>query len=178
MKKENPMKWRIYVESTRYLEVKKHPEGECGFLETRRSGPVLDVIVCVDQRRYGIEVMIESRFRDRTVSSYRIVNGINKYVTDASETISLESVEHRVTGNLVAKARPQLKLAVTVSPISILVRERNWIDINQDQKPRSDYCDMVHQFLEKMLEQCDLMTWQKSSRQSLMVLRNGQLKVG
>ena len=94
----------------------------------------MDVMVCVDPRRYGIEVMIESQFRDRTVSSYRIVNGINKYVTDTSETISLESVEHRVTGNLVAKARPQLELAVTVSPISILVRERNWIDINHERE--------------------------------------------
>ena len=37
---------------------------------------------------------------------------------------------------------------------------------------------MIHQFREKMMEQYDLTTWQKSSRQSLMVLRNGQLKLG
>ena len=85
------------------------------------------------QGRHGIEVMIESLFRDRTVSWVRIVNGINKYVTETSETISLESVNHRVTGKLVAKARPQQKLAVTLSPISFPVRERKWIDINPER---------------------------------------------
>ena len=35
--KKDPMKWRIYVESTRYLEVKKHPAWEGGFVERRRS---------------------------------------------------------------------------------------------------------------------------------------------
>ena len=56
-----------------------------------KTGPVLDVKVCVHQGRYGIEVMIESLFRDRTVSWVRIMNGINKYITETSETISLES---------------------------------------------------------------------------------------
>ena len=81
-------------------------------LGNTKIGPVLDVKVCYHQGRYGIEVMIESLFRDRTVSWVRIVNGINKYVTETSETISLENVEHRVTGKPVAKARPQLKFAV------------------------------------------------------------------
>ena len=35
--KKNSMKWRTYVESTRHLEVEKHPEREGGFSETRRS---------------------------------------------------------------------------------------------------------------------------------------------
>ena len=89
--------------------------------------------VCFHQGRYGIEVMIESLFRDRTVSWVRIVNGIDKNVTETSETISLKSVEHIVTGKPVAKARPQLKLAVTLSPISIPIRERNWIDTNPER---------------------------------------------
>ena len=75
--------------------------------------------------------MIESLFRDRTVSWVRIVNGINTYVTETSETISLESVKHRVTGKPVAKFRPQLKPAVTLSLIYIPIRERKWRDINQ-----------------------------------------------
>ena len=93
-------------------------------LGNTKIGPVLDVKVCVYQGRHCVEVMIESLFRDRTVSWVRIVDGINKYVTETSETISLESVEHRVTGKLVAKVRPQLKPAVTLSPISIPIRER------------------------------------------------------
>ena len=81
-------------------------------------------------QRYGIEVMIESLFRDRTVSWVRIVKGINKYVTETSENISLASVKLRVPGKLVAKTRPQLKPAVTLSLISIPIRERTWIDVN------------------------------------------------
>ena len=56
-------------------------------LGNTKIGPVLDVKVCFHQGRYGIEIMVESLFRDRTVSWVRIVNGIGKYVTDTSETI-------------------------------------------------------------------------------------------
>ena len=105
--------------------------------------------------------MIESLFRDRTVSWVRIVNGITKYETETSETISLESVEPRVTGKLVSKARPQLKLAVALSP-SVPILERKWIDINPEKfhedclavskKPCSDCYDMMIEFIEKMME--------------------------
>ena len=102
-------------------------------LGNTKVGPVLDVKVCVHQRRYGIEIMIESLFRDRTVSWVRIVNGINKYVSETSETISLENDEHRVTVKLVAKAKPQAKPAVTLSPISIPSVQEKWIDINPER---------------------------------------------
>ena len=59
-----------------------------------KIGPVLDVKVYFHQGRYGVDVMIESLFRDRTVSWVRIVNGIDKYVTETSEEISIESDEH------------------------------------------------------------------------------------
>ena len=42
---------------------------------------------------------------DRTVSGVRIVNGINKYVTETSEEIPVASVENRGTAKLVAKAQ-------------------------------------------------------------------------
>ena len=96
-------------------------------------GPVLDVKVCHHQKRYAIEIMVESMFRDKTVSWVRIVNGIDKYVTETSETTSLENVEHGVTGKPVAKAKPRPKPTVTLSPISIPVRERNWKDINPER---------------------------------------------
>ena len=70
-------------------------------------GPVLDVKVCYHQGRYGVEIMIESLFRDRTVSWVRIVNGIKKYVTETSEEILVTSVENRGTGKPVAKAKPR-----------------------------------------------------------------------
>ena len=39
------------------------------------------------QRRDGVEIMIESAFRDRTVSWVRIMNGIKKNVTETSKYI-------------------------------------------------------------------------------------------
>ena len=74
--------------------------------------------VCLQQERYGIEILIESLFRDGAASWVRIVNGINKHVIETSETVFLENVEHRVTGKLVAKAKPQPKPTVTLSPTS------------------------------------------------------------
>ena len=59
-----------------------------------KIGPVLDVKVYYHYGRYGVEIMIESLFRDRTVSWVRIVNGINKYVTETSEEIPIASVEN------------------------------------------------------------------------------------
>ena len=78
-------------------------------LGNTKIGLVLDVKVCFHSGRYGIEVMIESLFRDNSFlcsncewsQQIRNRNGRN---------ISLESVEHSVTGKLVAKARPQQSL--------------------------------------------------------------------
>ena len=46
---------------------------------------------------------------------------------------SHENVEHRVTGKPVAKAKSRPMPTMTPSPISILVRERKWIDINPER---------------------------------------------
>ena len=89
-------------------------------LGNTKIGPVFDVKVCLHLERYGTEILIESLFRDGTACWVRIVNGIHKCVTETSETISLENVEHRAFGKPVAKA----KLVVALSPISIPLRER------------------------------------------------------
>ena len=72
-------------------------------LGNTKIGSVLDVKVCHHKKRYGIEIMIESLFRDGTASWVRIENGINLYVTETSETTSIGNVERRVTGNLVRR---------------------------------------------------------------------------
>ena len=43
-----------------------------------KIGPVLDIKVCRHQDRHGIEILIESLFRDGTASWVLVVNGINK----------------------------------------------------------------------------------------------------
>ena len=77
------------------------------------------------------------------------MNGINKYVTETSETISLENTLSTVTGKLVAKAKPQPKPTVILSPISIPVRERDRIDINP-QRFRQD-CFTVSKAMIRLL---------------------------
>ena len=64
-----------------------------------KIGQVLDMKVCSHQGRYGVEIMIGSLFRDRTVSWIRIVNGINKYVTETSEEIFVAIVENPDSSN-------------------------------------------------------------------------------
>ena len=56
----------------------------CSNLANTKMGPVLDVMVC-HQGRYGIEIMIESLFGDKTCSWVRIVNGIIEKVTETLE---------------------------------------------------------------------------------------------
>ena len=70
-----------------------------------KFGPVLHVKVYPHQGRYCVDIMIESLFRDQTVSWVRIVNGMNKYVTETSEEIPIESVQLVRTGEPEAKAR-------------------------------------------------------------------------
>ena len=55
-------------------------------------------------RRKSVIIKIESSFRDRTCSWVRIVNGINKHVTEKSEEILVASVGERSTLQPVAKA--------------------------------------------------------------------------
>ena len=68
-----------------------------------KIGPDLDLKLYPHEGRYCIDIMIESLFKDRTVSWVRIVNGINKFVTETSEEIPTENVELFIsTGKLVA----------------------------------------------------------------------------
>ena len=47
--------------------------------------------------------MIESLFGDKTCSWVRIVNGINKYVTETSEETRVGCIGERRTGKLVGR---------------------------------------------------------------------------
>ena len=93
-----------------------------------KIGPVLDVKIYPHEGRYCIDIMIESLFKDQTVSWVRIVNGINKYVTGTSEEISIESVQLDTTaGRLVAKAKSRPKPVVNLLPSKfLLMTEFGW----------------------------------------------------
>ena len=74
--------------------------------------------------------MIESFFRDLTVSWIRIVNGIKKFVTETSQEIPTGSVQLVRTGELVANAKPRPKPTVTLSTVSVPIHASRWIDID------------------------------------------------
>ena len=72
----------------------------------------------------------------------RIVNGINKDVTETSEEIPIESVQVDIsTGRLVAKAKPRPKPVVNLSSNYVPINERMWIDIHP--KPFNQGCYSV-----------------------------------
>ena len=77
------------------------------------------------------------------------MNGINKHVTETSEEILVESIDTVCAGKLVAKAKPRPKLAVTLYPVAIPIRERKWIDI--DSKPFVEGCFAVSKFMIRLL---------------------------
>ena len=68
---------REYTHSRNFT--KSRPRG--WIRSNTKIGPVLDVKLYLHEGRYCIDIMIESLFKDRTISRDRIVNGINKYDT-------------------------------------------------------------------------------------------------
>ena len=145
-------------------------------LKNTRIGPVLDPKVCHHEDRYSIDVLFQSLFQDRTESWVGIFNGVDKYLTESM--LIKEEVDI---------ASPRQKPAVTLTSVSIPVRERKWIDIetqrSHDHKcsdvSKSHYYDMINQSLEEATERSSTMTSSTSAgRRSSMVLRNGHLKIG
>ena len=81
-----------------------------------KIGSVLDVRVGCHQGRYGVEIMIETFFGDKTCS-------------EMSDETHVENIGEKSTGKLVAKARPRQTSNSTLSLLSFLYRERMWIDV-------------------------------------------------
>ena len=100
-----------------------------------RIGPVLNIKVCCRDDRYSFEVQVPSLFQDNSASWVRIVNGVDKYVTESMLTKDEEDI---ALEKPIAEARPRQKPTVTLTSVSIPVLERKWIDIetqrSHDQK--------------------------------------------
>ena len=161
-KKDQMMICNIYVEGTRYLEVTKHPEQEGGSVDTRRSVPSLDVKVCF----HGVEIRVESLFRDKTDSWVRIVNGIHQYVT---RNVRNHSYWKRwAQGNLLQSCYQGLLwhcllllfLSVKENGEKLSLKDSIKI-VWQCQKRWSDHCDMK---LEKSLRRWCSTIWRHLER--------------
>ena len=57
-----------------------------------RIGTVLNMKVCCHDDRYSFEVQVPSLFQDNTASLVRIVNGVDKYVTESMLTKEEEDI--------------------------------------------------------------------------------------
>ena len=131
---------------------------------------------------------IPSLFEDNIASWVRIVNGVDKYVTESMLTTKEEDV---ASEKPIAKARPRQKPTVTLTSVSIIVLIRKWngstlkhndhtiTSVMKCQKPSPDCEDMINQSLEEAMEQSTTVTSSKSAgRRSSTMLRNGYLKIG
>ena len=96
-----------------------------------KIGPVWNVYVCVchHEDRYSIEIQVRSLFQDRTASWVRNDNGIEKYANETTET--MEDEEHEALGKPIAKARTRMKSTITLTPVSVPLRERKWVEVNR-----------------------------------------------
>ena len=137
-------------------------------------------LLCYRDEQYSVEVQVPSLFQDDTVSWVRIVNGVDRYVTESMPTAKEEDT---ASVKPIAKARPRQKPAVTLTSVSIPVLERKWTDtiksVMKCQKPSPDCHDMMNQSQEEATERSTTVTSLNSAgRRSSTTLRNAYLKIG
>ena len=106
----------------------------------------MNIKICYHDDRYSIEVQIPPLFEDNTVSWVRIVNGVDKHVTESMLTTKEEDT---ASGKPIAEARPRQKPTVTLTPVSILVLDRKWIDI-ETQRSHDDKCYRVSKAITRL----------------------------
>ena len=91
------MRCNLFAENAQCLETKEDSSRRVDSQEDENR-PVF----CRHEDRYSIEVLVESPFQDRTASWFRIVSGIDKYVTESMQT---KEEEHRASGKTTTEAR-------------------------------------------------------------------------
>ena len=111
-----------------------------------RIGPILNKRVCYRDEQYSVEVQVPSLFQDDTVSWVRIVNGVDRYVTESMPTAKEEDT---ASVKPIAKARPRQKPAVTLTSVSIPVLERKWTDI-ETQRSHDQKCYEVSKAITRL----------------------------
>ena len=133
-----------YAENTQCFETRRL-ERKDGFARTQESALSWWTKNCHHEDRYSDEVRVESLFQDHPASGVRTVSGSDKYVTKSMQT---KKEEHGASVRFVANARPIQKPAVTLSSVSVLVRDRKWIDI-ETQRSHDHRC---HQMSKAMIQ--------------------------
>ena len=140
-------------------------------LKNTRIGPVLDIKVCHHEDQYTIEVQVPSLFQDRTASWVRIVNGVDKYVTESmltKEEVDIVSGETHSWKQDQGKSqqwrlRPSPFLFVKQDGQTLKHNDQAIKSVLKCQKPSPDCYDMVKQSIEILTEQSSPMTSSKSA---------------
>ena len=150
----------VYAQNTRCLDAKRRLERKDGLSRIRESVQSWTLKKCRLEDWYSIEVLVESLFQDHTASWVRIVSGIDKYVTESMQT---KEEEHGALGRPVAKARLRLKPAVTLSSVSIPVRDGKWIDIETQRSKSVIKCQKRHDPIATTWSNSPSWNWRSSS---------------
>ena len=112
-------------------------------------GPVLNIKICYRHERYSeVQVPFLFLFQDNTVSWVRIVNGVDRYVTEAMPTAKEENTA--LVKPTITTARPRQKPTATLTSISIPVLNRIWIDI-ETQRSNDLKCFEVSKAITRLL---------------------------
>ena len=141
-----------------------------------KIGPVLEVTTCCLQRKYGVEIRIESINKDHSHSWVRISHGLNKLVTNLNnkeqddneqETSEMQFEDYALKSNVLAfasrskaKTKPQRRIFASSSTKTIPIGERTWTDIEPLDYSTTDYSVskklinfiVMVVYLEKMME--------------------------
>ena len=114
-----------------------------------RIGPVLNIKVCYRNEQQSTEVQVPSLFQDETISWVKIVNGVDRCVTESMPTAKEEEI---ASVKPIAKARPWQKPTVTLTSVSIPVLKGNGSTLKHNdhtiksviecQKLSPDCCDI------------------------------------
>ena len=76
-----------------------------------KIGQVLNVYVCHHVERCSVEIQFRPLF-----------------VKETTET--MEDEEHGALGKPIGKARPRMKSTITLTPVSVPLRKKKWVDVD------------------------------------------------
>ena len=140
-------------------------------LKNTRIGPVLDIKVCHHEDQYTIEVQVPSLFQDRTASWVRIVNGVDKYVTESMLTTEEVDIVSGETHSWKQDRGKSQQWRLRPSPFLFVKQDGQTLKHNDQaiksvlkcRKPSPDCYDMVKQSIEILTEQSSTMTSSQSA---------------
>ena len=124
LNKKDHMTWRIYVESTRCFEAKKHPEWEGGFSETRRSAQSWMWRSVIIQNATVTKSWSNLCFETEQFLGFELWMELTNTWPQRQKPFLLKALSPELKGNLLRRLGHNQSLPWHSLPISVLIRER------------------------------------------------------